>query len=447
MVKMKCSKKLFKLSKINDYFIHFMASETNPIISPWSTTKKIIFRFFFAYFLLFIFINNNSAYPEFNRISTLYQKFLYDFIPWVGKTFLGITYSIRTGSNGSGDTTYDYVLLFTIFLFAILTTLIWSLIDRKSSNYNKLYYWLTVAIRFYVGFMLMNYGFAELFKTQFPNPSLFRLTEAYGDSSPMGLAWTFMGFSKGYNIFMGILEVASVLLLFRKTVTIGAIISLMTALNVMAVNYFFDVPVKIISTHLVLMLLFLLVENYRVLVKFFFVNRTALLSYPRRPYSKNKKICTALNIFKILIIGLSLYNVYNYTFKIYPNFKKKPLLYGLFEMDNFQKNGEELIHFKDTIRWENMQIYNTRWLSVKKLNETLYFKHDIDTIKRKITLIKFSDSTKTYLVDYKKQDSIYNFRIFMDNDTLTGRFIRKTEKDFLLMNRGFNWINEIPFNR
>ncbi len=35
----------------------------------------------------------------------------------------------------------------------------------------------------------------------------------------------------------------------------------------------------------------------------------------------------------------------------------------------------------------------------------------------------------------------------MDNDTLTGNFIRKTEKDFLLMNRGFNWINEIPLNR
>ncbi|WP_336070136.1 hypothetical protein [Mesoflavibacter sp. CH_XMU1404-2] len=424
-----------------------METDTNHIARPWSLTQKITFRFFFIYFLLFIFINNNSTFPEFHRISALYQNFLYDFIPWVGKTLLGITYTIRTGPNGSGDTTYDYVLLFTIFLSAILTTLIWSIIDRKSSNYNKLYYWLTVAIRFYVGFMLMNYGFAKLFKTQFPYPSLLRLSETYGDSSPMGLAWTFMGFSNGYNIFMGIAEVAAVLLLFRKTVTIGAIISLMTALNVMAVNYFFDVPVKIISTHLVLMLLFLLAENFHVLVKFFFNNKMALLSYPKRPYFKNEIVNKALNILKVLIIGFSLYNVYYYTFKVYPKYFEKPELYGLFEMENFNKNGEELIHFKDTVRWENIQISNPQWLSIKKLNETLYFKHNIDTIERKITLTKFSDSTKSYIVNYKQQDSIYNFKVIMDNDTLTGNFIRKTEKDFLLMNRGFNWINEWPFNK
>lgn len=423
-----------------------METDTH-IARPWSLTQKITFRFFFIYFLLFIFINNNSTFPEFHRISALYQNFLYDFIPWVGKTLLGITYTIRTGPNGSGDTTYDYVLIFTIFLCAILTTLIWSIIDRKSSNYNKLYYWLTVALRFYIGFMLMNYGFAKLFKTQFPYPSLFRLTQAYGDSSPMGLAWTFMGFSNGYNIFMGVAEVAAVLLLFRKTVAVGAIISLMTALNVMAVNYFFDVPVKIISTHLVLMLLFLLAENFHVLVKFFFNNKTALLSYPKRPYFKNERVNKALNILKVLIIGISLYNVYYYTFKVYPKYFEKPELYGLFEMENFKKNGEELIHFKDTVRWKNIQISNPKWLSIKKLNETLYFKHDIDTIERKITLTKFSDSTKSYIVNYKQQDSIYNFKVIMDNDTLTGNFIRKTEKDFLLMNRGFNWINEWPFNK
>ena len=67
----------------------------------------------------------------------------------------------------------------------------------------------------------------------------------------MGLAWTFLGFSKGYNLFMGVAELMAGLLLFRRTVAIGAIITLMTTANVMAVNYFYDVPVKIVSTALV----------------------------------------------------------------------------------------------------------------------------------------------------------------------------------------------------
>jgi hypothetical protein len=76
----------------------------------------------------------------------------------------------------------------------------------------------------------------------------------------MGLAWAFLGFSKGYILFMGLAEICAGLLLFRRTMTFGAIITLMTAMNVMAVNYFYDVPVKILSTHLVLMTLFYCLE-------------------------------------------------------------------------------------------------------------------------------------------------------------------------------------------
>ncbi|MGY0037489.1 hypothetical protein [Pedobacter sp. NJ-S-72] len=105
--------------------------------------------------------------------------------------------------------------------------------------------------------MLIKYGMAKIIKLQFPFPSNYRMIQAYGDSSPMGLAWTFLGFSKGYNLFMGIAEVMGILLLFRRTLTIGAIIALMTTANVMAINYFYDVPVKILSTALVLMCIFI----------------------------------------------------------------------------------------------------------------------------------------------------------------------------------------------
>ena len=227
-------------------------SSTNLSSNKWSLFELIGFRFSFIYLLLYIIIQNNGAYPFWGGLMSYPTKLLQKFIPWVGDNILNLSYEITTFTNGSGDTTYDYVIVFVIFVTAVFGSILWSILDRRRVNYTKLYYWLTVAVRFYVGLMLINYGLVKVIKLQFPSPSFYRLLEPYGDSSPMGLAWTFLGFSKGYNLFMGIAEVAAVLLLFRRTLTFGLIITLMTTANVMTVNYFYDVPVKLLSTHLVM---------------------------------------------------------------------------------------------------------------------------------------------------------------------------------------------------
>jgi hypothetical protein len=121
---------------------------------------------------------------------------------------------------------------------------------------------------------MFSYGFVKVFKLQFPFFSPDRLLEPYGNSSPMGLAWNFLGFSKGYNYVMGCAEILSgVLLLFRRTTTLGALVTLVVAGNVMAINYCFDVPVKLLSTALVAMALFLLAKDIHRLVNFFILNR------------------------------------------------------------------------------------------------------------------------------------------------------------------------------
>ena len=110
--------------------------------------------------------------------------------------------------------------MFLIVSTALLGTAIWSVIDRRRNNYQRLLYWFTVVVRYYLAFMLINYGSIKVFKAQFAAPNVYRLSETYGQSSPMGLAWTFLGFSKGFNYFMGFAEViGGLLLLIRKTKT------------------------------------------------------------------------------------------------------------------------------------------------------------------------------------------------------------------------------------
>lgn len=170
--------------------------ENQSFDTNWSILQKIAFRFVFLFFLLFIVFVNNGTYPLWGYLMKYPNEWLHHFIPWVGKKILHLSYDITVFTNGSGDTTYDYVILFVILVISLTGTLIWSIVDRRNRNYQTLYYWLTVAIRFYVGLMLINYGLVKVIKLQFSYPGVYRLGQLYGDSSPMGLAWTFWAFPK-----------------------------------------------------------------------------------------------------------------------------------------------------------------------------------------------------------------------------------------------------------
>ncbi|WP_299622278.1 hypothetical protein [uncultured Tenacibaculum sp.] len=419
-------------------------------ITKWTKIEKISFRFFFTYFALFVLFMNNGAYPFYGYLGQFFNVFLYNFIPWVGKTILGITYEINTGPNGSGDTTYDYVLVFVMFSLAIITTVIWSLLDRNRSNYKKLYYWLTVALRFYVGLMLINYGLVKVIKLQFPYPSYNRLNQTYGESSPMGLAWTFLGFSKGYNLFMGLAEVAAVFLLFRRTLTFGLIITLATAANVMAVNYFYDVPVKILSTHLVLMSIFLLAHNFEDLFKFFFLKKPIHLREIEKPKLKNGLRKTLL-VLKVLILFYAIpYSVF-----VTSQQGGESSLKGFYEVKEFQVN-DSIFDVTDTlkyntVKWKNMLIDSKRWLRVEKIDERRsWYSIELDEKESKLTLRDYNDTTEVYKLTYKEIDTA-NFVVkgTIKSDSIRIKFdlTKDYRKKFLLTNRGFHWINERPYNR
>src|SRR5882762_4283274 len=101
----------------------------------WTSDKKILFRFFFLFFLLFIITENNGAYPFWEIIFHYPQEWLHHFIPWVGKNILHLSYDITVFTNGSGDTTYDWLIVLVTFIIALAGTTIWSLLDRNQGNY------------------------------------------------------------------------------------------------------------------------------------------------------------------------------------------------------------------------------------------------------------------------------------------------------------------------
>lgn len=410
----------------------------------WSFIKKIGFLFLFAYLVLYT--NSNQFIFSF-LIEPIWVKV----VPWLAD-LMGYDSILRTAPNGSGDTTYDF---FRMLLFAVLAGIValgLVIADRKRNNYLTLLAWLVVLIRYYLAYQMIFYGILKLFYLQFSFPSPERLDQTLGDFSPMGLLWTFMGYSQGYTMFTGALEfIGGILLLSRYTTTLGALTTFGVMLNVMMLNYCYDVPVKLLSTHLVLMALFLIVLDCKRLLRFFITNKQ--VEPNMLPDIMPEKIRKAKNIIKWLLIalwlGLSFYGRYN----IAQKHSRKKSDYGKYHVAKFDRYDDNLV--KKNIQRPDKDwytLYPTRnnkailkTISGKSIRYT--FKPDIARQKVSIGESKQPDSLLSEL-NYKQlaSDSLHIYGKYQ-GDSLDIILKKEPSGDYLLIKRGFNWVNETPFNR
>ncbi len=412
----------------------------------WSLSKKIGFRFLATYLTLFI-ISNQFVTSGF--IDPVWRKI----VPWFEDAFMNLPGTINIFTNGSGDTTYNWVSLLCYAALAAIIAIVWSFFDDDRPHYNGLLKGLVVLIRYYLFYQMLMYGFAKVFYSQFQFPSFARLTQAYGDSSPMGLLWTFMGYSKGYTVFTGIGEtVAALLLLTRRTTTLGAILTLAVMGNVMALNFFYDVPVKILSGHIVFMALFLIMLDFKRLYHVFILNKPADSAIQDDLFT-SPELTKVKNYIKWIVLAgylaFSLYNM-NEMLNKWGWKAPKPALYGLYEVESFEKNGDTIPPLlTEYSRWRRLMIERKGWAAVQTMDDQKkWHTLETDTTNHFIQLSSRQDSTQIDTMFYSRPDSsLFQLEGVYKNDSLKIVFKEKKKKDFLLANRGFHWVNEYPFNR
>lgn len=157
------------------------------------------------------------------------------------------------GSPTSSDTLLDYWRSGLLLLLALLAALL--RVRRPASHWRER---LRTYVRWALATTLFSYGMAKVSLVQFPAPTTDRLLQRFGDASPMGLLWTFMGFSPIYQRATGLVEVlAAVLLVPRRTAPLGALLASAAMLQVVLLNVTFDVSVKLFATQLLAMSLLL----------------------------------------------------------------------------------------------------------------------------------------------------------------------------------------------
>jgi len=374
----------------------------------WSTQRKVALRFFLIFFILYIFFNPNGVLPYWGVLYDYYIEPVHQMIVWIAAHILHLAKPVDTFTNGSGDTTYDYIILLFSVVLSAVGALIWSVTDRRTRNYNNLFYWLTVIVRYYVAITMVTYGFVKIIKLQFPGPTPDRLLQPIGNASPMGLAWTYMGYSTGFNYFTGIAEaLCGILLFFRRTATLGAIMGVVVAGNIMAINYCFDVPVKLLSTMLVVMCIYILSKDVIRLINFFFLNKPAQpANLGRHQFKKKWKNITISTIKYVLVVYVLAITIYGDVSAMseYGDKAKKPPLYGIFNVESFVRNNDTIPPLTtDTTRWAKLTISYPGAARVIMMNDSSKrYNFIIDTVKHTIVMNTYADTINKAYYTYSQ---------------------------------------------
>jgi hypothetical protein len=418
--------------------------------TSWTTLSKFSFWFCLFFFGLNIFpfpldylpyVGNFIREPIENGWSFLVNT--------IGKIVFGIP-EITVKPNGSGDTTWNWVHIFLVFMLSLFGAAFITLFSKRK-EYNTLSYWITVLFRYYLACTMLQYGMAKVFPAQFGTLTTYRLNQELGDMSPMGLLWTFMAFSTKYQFFAGLMEcLGGFLLFFRRTVLLGALISFGVMVNVFALNMCYDVPVKIYSFLLILMSLYLMAPNFKQLVDFFLFQKTTTSTIQN--FTFKKKIFTRLGYALKAIFILGFVSVF--FLELFEDDQKRedvlPPLYGAYEVQKFSKNGLDSIK-NDTLRWDKMFIdrrgaYDMIFVTNDDgLSQRMNFEKD--STSHKLILSSFQDTTK-YALDFNQPDSnSLIIKGLYKKDSLYLELKKKKNKKYLLTNRGFHWVNELPFNK
>lgn len=187
-------------------------------------------------------------------------------------------------------------------LTGLLFPFLWHYSERKQKNNStKIYGFLYGGIRYCIACNIIAFGWKKFYGLQFIVP-----TEI--SSMPMNqqtgewLTWFYFGYSHAFGIIIAVIQiVGGYLLLFRKTLLIGAIILFSLLLNLTLINIFYQMNAGALmqSVLLTIGVLFLILLDYDRLIAFFLKTKSNLPS-------PNFRSSILKNILRLSAIVLSL---------------------------------------------------------------------------------------------------------------------------------------------
>lgn len=428
----------------------------------WPVWQRVLFRFFFIYFVLQVEPWDwFRAIPGVSWLLRPYGRL----VDWAVHASNARVFHVRDTLvmvNGSGDTSWAWTQVWLYLSLAAIGCVLWSVLDRKRAQYERLAFWLRMIVRYYVATAALSYGIIKLFLLQMPFPSLSQLATPLGDLLPMRFSWLFIGYSAPYQFFSGAMETtAGLLLLYRRTVTAGLFAATGAFLNVMMINLSYDVPVKIYASHLFFASVFLLALDAPRLVRLLVLNQPvpATSAYdPKFTFAWQRWGAIGVKIF--LLFQFLIFPLKN-GWQRYKSFNAPaapgPFATGVYDVRRYVVNHDTIpAAIADTLRWRDVIIDNSGAGSINTADQVFwrrygrgYFRYKPNLASNTAAVWKTSavprDSTFLFTMRYEVPDSsTIRLHTVIRGDSVHVELVR-VPRHFQLAERQFHWLSE--YNR
>lgn len=331
--------------------------------TQWTTWEKVLFRITFLFLLLLTIPSDTTYYKQLFSFGFHFQDFYH--IGYITPSFFS------SAHWGAGSFT-GWLIAFVI---AVAGAFVWGILEKgKHINYDALYYWTRVVLRYRLAIAFISAGLVLILPLQLPYPTISDLHTAYGDFLPWKIYYHSTAVATaGYRQTIGALEIiAAILLLYRKTVAAGALIITFVLVNVVLANFAYEIGDHLYSLYLLIVAIVLLLHDFQRLYAIL-VQQTAAFADRVQPVFGNKlgklrhTLKIAFTVFVLLFTGLAIGSSGKDNWP-YPNQPGLKDAAGFYNVSSFSLNDS--VHpysLTDTVRWNDVVFEKWNTLSVRTL--------------------------------------------------------------------------------
>lgn len=357
-------------------------ASTSP--SDWQGYEKIVFRFLFIYFLI-------QAVP----LDWHFYRDLFT-IHWGQGYYRDLFNLSRYAPHfvGPADTFVNWAI---VGLIALVGAFIWTAFDKNRTDTNALYYWLRVVLRYRLAIGVIAYGFIKLFPLLAPFPSISNLNTPYGDFTAWKLFSLSLGIVPSYESFLGLVElIGGLLLLNRRTATIGTLVLIPFLGNVFMSNLAYEGGEYVYSFLLITFALFLFAYDAIRLFRLVSLEQAATPNRYQPVFTNQWQRYGRLALKSAFIF----FGVFLYGYKTYAAYKTGPYQFpqtpglsgaaGIYDVAEFKLAGETIPYSAThSVRWQDVVFETWNTISIKSNRPVIPDKTNIEQIPA-------SDSDRTY---------------------------------------------------